>query len=127
MLLTFTQSLVALTKEVQGHKKTKNNNRQQKNNTEKLSSSWDGVPIWEKPGWCSKYFWIWGSGFHEGKTRKYKKGGHKDKATYANHMVGSTRRFKRGHYCKMEDIVVVCILNGRTTQHYYHHETKYSK
>ena len=98
MILTLTQYLAALTKEVQSLKKTQNNNRQDTNNIDKQTTYWDGVPFWEKPGWQLKYCWTYRSGLHEGKTCNSKKKGHKAEATYAKLMGGSMRRLKRRHY-----------------------------
>ena len=83
--------------QAQSIKNHKNNNRQNKNNTDKHTTSWYGLPFWEKPGWRFKYCWTCRSGFHEGKTCKSKKEVHKDEATYAQRVGGYIKRFKRQH------------------------------
>ena len=78
--------------------KPKNNNCQNTNNTDKQKISWDRVPLWEKLGWRFKYCWTCGSGFHEVKTYKPKKEGHKDEADYTKRMGRFKRRFKICNY-----------------------------
>ena len=96
MLLTLTQSLEALTKEVQCMKNHKTITV--KNSTYKQTTYWDGVPFWEKPGWRLKYCWTCGSGFHEENNFNSKKEGHTDEATYEKCIGEYTRQFKIGHY-----------------------------
>ena len=86
VLLTPTQSLAALTREVQSLKVSQNTNRQCTSNIDKQKMSWYGSTFWEKPVWRLKYCCMCGSGFHHNKACKYKKQGHKDESTYAKHM-----------------------------------------
>ena len=78
--------------------KSQNTKRQHTSKIDKLKTYWYRVPFGEKPGWKFKYGCTCGSGFHEEKTCKYNKEGHKDEANYAKRMGGSTKSFKRVNF-----------------------------